>query len=182
MLNHDRIIQLGIWCAVFAITSGSAMAQAPSGADEISCRRFAQAFYDWYAPFTQKRLNGPAWDVALQHNADAFAPDLLQALKLDTEAQAQANGEIVGIDFDPFVGSQDPAGRYEARRVTLQENRCSVEVWRASPNDTAAKSEKPEALAELIRDKGHWRFSNFRYPDVNANLVSRLGATGQGSA
>ena len=52
-----------------------------------------------------------------------FNPALLQALKLDSEAAARAKGEIVGIDFDPFVGGQDADDHYEARRVTWEGTR-----------------------------------------------------------
>ena len=44
---------------------------------------------------------------------------LLQALRVDSEASAHAKDDIVGLDFDPFIGSQDPANRYEARNATL---------------------------------------------------------------
>lgn len=141
--------------------------------DRSSCRRFVQQFYDWYVPLAQATMNGPASDSALQHKAEVFNPDLLRALKVDSEASAHAKGEIVGIDFDPFVGSQDPADHYEARRVTWRENKCSVEVWGASPTDTA-KSRKPDVFADVVIDRGHWQFLNFRYPGLNADLVSVL--------
>ena len=175
MNNRARIIHFGIWCAVLATASGHTVAQVPAHPEEsAACGRFTQSFYDWYVPFTQKRLNGPAWNIALQRKADLFNPELLRALKIDSEAQARTKGDIVGIDFDPFVGSQDAAGHYEARRVTWKGGRCSVEVWPASPTDRAAKSGNPEVVAELIQDKGHWQFVNFHYPELKTNLVDVL--------
>jgi len=103
-------------------------------------------------------------------------PKLLQALRADDEAQAKAQGEIVGLDFDPFAGSQDPADHYEARKLTLEGNKCSVEVWRASPRDTAEKSDKPDVVAELEGQNGHWRFANFRYPQLNTDLLKVLAS------
>jgi len=151
------------------------MAQVASEPQDSSpCRRFVQQFYDWYVPLIQKARNGPTSDVALQRKPEAFNPGLLRALKLDSEASARAKGDIVGLDFDPFVGGQDPADRYELRRVTSRDNKCSVEVWRASPTDTAEKSGRPDVVADLALDRGHWQFLNFRYPDVNADLVSVL--------
>ena len=61
-------------------------------------------------------MDGRTADIAVQRKAGLFNPDLVRALKIDSEAQSRAKGELVGIDFDPFVGSQDPADRYEATR------------------------------------------------------------------
>lgn len=144
--------------------------------DASSCRKFSQDFYDWYVPFTQKELHIPAWNVALQRKSAVFSPVLLQALKEDSQAQSQAKGELVGLDFDPFVGSQDPADHYEVRNANLERTKCSVEVWRNSPSDRAEKSSKPDALAELVLQNGHWRFTNFRYPQMNADLRNVLAA------
>jgi hypothetical protein len=169
MNNRARIVHFWISCALLATASRCAVAQVSTHPDESSsCRRFTQAFYDWYVPLTQK------WEIALQRKADMFNPDLLRALKIDSQAQARAKGELVGIDFDPFVGSQDPAGHYEARRVTWKGDRCSVEVWGASPTDTASKSGKPDVVAELAQEKGHWQFLNFHYPDLKTDLLSVL--------
>jgi hypothetical protein len=175
MNNRAAVVQFWIWCVVLATASRYAVAQVSTNPEETSsCRQFAQAFYDWYVPFTQKRMNGPASDIALKRKADMFSQELLRALKIDSGAQARAKGELVGIDFDPFVGSQDPAGHYEVRRVTWRGDRCSVEVWPASPTDTAAKSEKPDVVAELVQEKGHWQFLNFHYPDLKADLIGVL--------
>ncbi len=94
-------------------------------------------------------MNEPTFDVALQKKADVFNLDLLQALKADSEASAHAKDDIVGIDFDPFIGGQDPADHYQARNATLRNNKCSVEVWRVSPADKAAKSGKPDVIADV---------------------------------
>jgi hypothetical protein len=120
----------------------------------------------------QKTRNARAWDLAVQRKAEAFDPGLLRALKVDSEAAARVKDDIASLDFDPFVGGQDPASRYEARRVTLRDNKCSVEVWPAAPR--GAKSGKPDAVADLALDHGHWQFVNFRYPDVNDDLVNVL--------
>jgi hypothetical protein len=104
-------------------------AQIPSAPqNSSSCRQFANEFYAWYVPLTQKTGNGRPWDLALHRKAEMSSPALFQALNLDSEAAARAKGEIVGIDFDPFVGSQDPYDHYEARHVTWVGNRCSVDI------------------------------------------------------
>jgi len=172
MMRYMRRIQLPM---LWLMLATAATAQVPfRSQDESSCRRFAQEFYDWYVPFTQKRLHMPAFNMALKWKADVFSSELLQALRTDAEAQARVKGEIVGLDFDPFVGSQDPADHYEARQPTLEGGKCTVEVWRASPTDRAAKLNRPEAVAELKEQNGQWRFVNFRYPIGGPDLLRLL--------
>ncbi len=160
---------------LWLVLGTTATAQSPNRSQaEESCRRFAQQFYNWYVPFTQKRLHMPAFNMALQRRAEVFSPELLQALRTDAQAQARVKGEIVGLDFDPFVGSQDPADHYEARQPTLNGGKCSVGVWRASPTDRAAKLNRPEAVAELKIQNGRWRFVNFRYSIGGPDLLRLL--------
>ena len=166
---YVRTAQLATRYALFALICTSVVGQVP-GADASSCRSAATEFYQWYVPLLGKRSNGPAWDVALQHRSPMFSPELLQALKSDSETQRRAKGEIVGIDFDPFVGGQDPADHYEVRRITLQDRSCLVEVW-STPSDTRIR---PDVIAELSYQNGRWRFLNFRYPDENTDLVTVL--------
>ena len=158
-----RAGRLGLWCVAFVGASGCAIAQSPARADQDSCRRFVQAFYDWYAPLTQKETNAPSWERALREKRDAFTPALWQALENDARAQAQAQGDIVGIDFDPFLGSQDPAAHYRVRQVTVQGGKCSAGITNAA--------------AELIYTNGLWRFTDFRYPELKTDLTTVLAQT-----
>lgn len=158
-------------CLLF---SGLCPAQAaPQSPESSSCQRFAQQFYDWYVPFTQKK-HLRASDVALQRKPTMFSTELLRALRIDSEAQARAKGELVGLDFDPFLGSQDPADHYEARQPRVKNGTCSVGVWRASPTDTAPKMDTPEAVAELKQQNGGWRFVNFTYSVGGPDLLHQL--------
>lgn len=169
------MIRVAVWLAILTIASDFLKAQVTSTPDKTaSCRQFAQAFYDWYVPLTQRRMNGPASDVALRRKADMFDPDLVRALKLDSEAQARAKSDLVGIDFDPFVGSQDPADHYIVRAVKWQGDKCSAEVWGASPPGAATQPDKPDVVAEVKHQYGHWQFFNFRYPELNTDLTSVL--------
>lgn len=181
LFYHDSIMRnqmylLGAlgWCFAMVISASAQVVQPQL--DTSSCRQFSQDFYDWYVPLTQKKLHVAVWNVALQRKPDVFSSDLLWALKNDSEAQSRAKGELVGLDFDPFVGGQDPADHYEVRKAALERTKCSVEVWRNSPNDRAEKSDKPDASAELVQQNGHWKFTNFRYPQLNADLRNVLAA------
>lgn len=111
--------------------------------------------------------------MALKLRARSFSPNLFRALRIDAEAQARTKGEIVGIDFDPFLGSQDPANRYEVRAVAQRGSVCSVEVWHL-PTDPTMGATHPEVIADLTLVQGGWQFSNFRYPDIDSDLLTVL--------
>ncbi len=174
-MGKRRTPVLCLSCSILLLSTGCKNTQARTGAEEsAACRQFAQSFYEWYAPLTQKEGGDSASDIVLQRKAAVLSDDLFKALKADSDAQTAAKGDLVGIDFDPFVSSQDPADHYEARAAKWTGGRCLVEVWRASPNDRVEKTGKPAVIAELARENGQWRFLNLRYPGLNTDLVSVL--------
>jgi hypothetical protein len=172
MRKRFRFIHPLVCCVSLVVVLPPATAQVSASPPDLqSCRQFTRQFYDWYVPYTQKRLSGPASDVAIKRKPGVFSPSLLAALKADSEAQARSKEEIVGIDFDPFVGGQDPYAHYTIRKVTFKAGKCFAEVWHAADRNTA---NKPDAIAELTQQEGLWQFVNFHYPDVNADLASVL--------
>jgi hypothetical protein len=81
-------------------------------------------------------------------------------MKQDADAQAKNPGEIVGIDFDPFLNGQDFAQKYVVGKVTHKGDRYRVEVfgiWNGK------KDEIPSVVPELMYSNGQWRFMNFYY-------------------
>src|SRR5262245_41509392 len=86
--------------------------QADDSALAASSREFVQKFYKSYVPKALAGHTGPAWQFAIDNMSASFDGGLLEALKDDLAAQAQSSGDdIVGLDFDPFLNSQDPAKR-----------------------------------------------------------------------
>ncbi len=176
MLLSSKKRHLGWLLALASLASGTAAQDKAQVSPEVSCRRFAREFYSWYVPVTQKRLHQPAFVIALERRTSAFAPSLLRALEADWKAEQSAQGDIVGIDFDPFVNSQDPADRYELRNIKLAGDKCSVEVWSNLPHRSSDKSATPDVIAELSRPTGRWQFENFRYPEFNTDLLTLLAS------
>lgn len=104
-----------------------------------------------------------------------FSPELMRQLKEDAAAQAKVTGEIVGLDFDPILFSQNPGQRYIAGNVTPKGDRYWVDVYGVWDGK---KSAKPSVVPELIYRNGKWVFVNFHYghskfPE-NENLLSVL--------
>lgn len=120
-----------------------------------SCRRFVQSFYDWFVGKA-----GTNFEVALREKRSAFSPKLYKALQEDVQAQAKVPGEIVGLDFDPIVNSQDPCERYAAGSVTRNGDSYRVQVFGVC---SGKKNAKPDLTAELATKDGQWQFTNFHY-------------------
>ena len=86
-------------------------AQAKAAVDSAAVARDAVSrFYAWYVPTS---ANTPLTDMlALKDARWRFAPELVKALRADSTASAKSPDEIVGLDMDPFLNSQDPCPRY----------------------------------------------------------------------
>ncbi len=165
------------WGLLTFLATLCALAQQSGSPSDMqkSCRDVVQAFYGWYVPKALKDSEVPASDLALKYKAALFSPQLLRALREDSQAQAKAKGEIVGLDFDPFLNTQDPSERYVLGNVSVKDDRCSVEVYSVS---SGKKSAKAAVVPELVFKGGHWMFVNFHYGkskrSEGENLVSTL--------
>lgn len=178
------------WLALLAAVAwpGSVRAQAAADGNALrSCVNTAQAFYDWYVPpwivaelerpNAMSRLDGPVWERwrrldPLTKRRAMFEPALLRALDDDRAAQARVTGEIVGLDFDPYIGGQSgPLGAYVVERPRLTGDRCRVDVRYVV---RGKKSADVAVAPELVSHGRVWRFANFRYADTD--LISVLRA------
>lgn len=162
-MKRAAIILLGI----FLLGSASAWA------DEAGQKRaadFARKFYAWYVPIALKPLKEPSSNVAIAKRGSLFDPPLLKALKEDAEASQKSSGDIVGLDFDPFLYAQDIDDKYVVGGVTEEGGLYLVEVYGVSKG----KREKtPSVVAELKPAKDSFVFSNFRY-GTDGDLVQML--------
>lgn len=153
----------------------TAAQQGASSAAADSVRLLVQAFYDWYVP----RANGPAsesaYDSALTEKAAFFEPPLLAALREDNAAQEHdTTGDIVsvGADYDPFLNSQDPCGRYEVGEVLPTAEGFAVSVYGICG---AGRRERADVVLDVRRSGGSWQVANFHDPgNPGYDLVSEL--------
>jgi len=143
--------------AVFAIAPQS---QATAD-DKTSCQAFVQQFYDWYIA----RANAPSGassplETALKTRSDVFSPELCRQLKEDTAASAKSPGEIVGLDFDPILNTQEQVKRYVVKQVSNKGSLFLADVYAA---EGGKKSAEPDVQPELSHSNGKWQFVNFHY-------------------
>ena len=94
-----------------------------------SCREFVSSFYDWYMQKAVAVPGAAASDMALEYRPYVFARDLFLQLREDSEAQRKAGGELVGLDFDPFLNTQDRGERYVVEKVTTKDRTCWADVY-----------------------------------------------------
>lgn len=157
-----KILKTAVYLSlVLLVAPGISLGQT-SGSSEPAkaCRQVAQGFYDWYVPIALKEEEASASDIALRDKPSVFSPELVRALNEDSQAQQKADGDLVGLDFDPFLNSQDPAQHYVLRNVTVKGDKCMVEVH---SEVTGRTSPKPDVVAELSLKSGRWLFVNFHY-------------------
>jgi hypothetical protein len=145
--------------------------------DEPSCRDFVQQFYDWYVSRVElhlrSRLAGPPSNDVLRFRPQALSAELLQLLKDDIAAQAKVKDELVGLDFDPFLNSQDVISKFEVASVRVKDGRCNAVV-----NGIEGGKKQELVMPELTASGGTWVFINFHYGksefSQDENLLSTL--------
>lgn len=170
-------IRHGIALCVFIATSATlSSGQTPeppaTKTDGSSCRAFVQEFYDWYTPIaaSQKdRLTG-----SLRPRRSSFDPELWKMLVADEKAQSKSN-EIVGLDFDPILNSQDLSSKFVVKSASTKSDHCNAVVVGINQ-----EIEDEHVAPELIFSDGRWVFVNFHYQNevggklVYGNLVQAL--------
>jgi hypothetical protein len=103
-----------------------------------------------------------AWNSALKNRRHVFARDLFLQLSEDSEAQSKAGRDVVGLDFDPFLDTQDRGERYVVENVTTKDRTCWADVYGVWNGE---ESKTPNVRPELVLKGGRWVFVNFFYPD-----------------
>jgi len=142
---------------------------------ESAARTFVQDFYAWYAPLATKGTHGPAWYTVLDQRPGVLSDTLLHALRDDRDAQAKAVGEIVGLDFDPFLAAQDPCERYVVGDTVQAGRTYRVSLFGVCG---ATRHSKADVVAEVVRRDTSWVFVDFHYPGGDGgHLLGILSST-----
>jgi hypothetical protein len=145
------------------------VAQSVHEPADSAALRFARAFYAWYVP-AQARSHERGVELVLKQRGSALGEELRRALVQDSVAQARAKGEINGLDFDPFLNSQDPCDSYVARGVRRDGAGFAVEVYGAC---RVAKDARPDVVVELAPRGNSWVIRDLRY-SANRDLLGLL--------
>jgi len=158
-------------------TKGVAPAASLSS-DTASVRSFVQGFYDWYLPIVNK--GGTGTSRVLQERDSLLTTELAVALRADFLAEEQADpGETVGLNFDPFLNSQDPCPRrWEVIGILQKGSNYAVTVHPVC----ASASHELDVVAEVTKQGPSWRFVNFFYGDTDLRKLLCQYATKAGNS
>jgi len=136
----------------------------------ISPVEFVQGFYNWYTPLALEDKNPPTWSSALKIKAKEFAPPLLRLLREDATAQSKCR-ELISLDFDPFLNTQEPADHYEAAAISRKGSTYAADVYSVR---FGKRSDKPDVVVEFVQGGAGYHFTNFLYPADGTDLLAIL--------
>jgi hypothetical protein len=145
--------------------------QEANATGSTAARAFVQSFYDWYVPIANKDNSGPAWYSVLDRRPFVLSDSLRNAMQNDREQASKAVGEIAGLDFDPFLASQDPCERYVAGDSINAGPIYHVPVYGICGK---TRREKPDLVADVVRHDTVWTFADFRYPNAHDGQLTRI--------
>lgn len=155
--------------AFFAALLILTQAQTRPAIDSARVAREAVArFYAWYVPAAQRAgadmraLRDPRWH---------FNPALVTALRADSAATVANPGEVVGLDMDPFLNSQDPCNRYAPTAVRRDGATFLVDVVGSG----GCPSHREPDVTVRVGFRGTTPiFINFLYKPINDDLLGVL--------
>ncbi len=142
-------LRLGLVLFFALSCSLDARGQTPAS-NAISCRKFVQGFYDWYVPRQDKE------SLLLGSKRHLLSRELIHELKEYVESPIQ--NDDMGLDFDPYLNSQDPSDRFVVEVITRKASSCWAVVRGISDG---RKMER--VVAEASLQNGRWVFVNFHY-------------------
>lgn len=156
---------------LFAIASAPVCSAQATG-DAAKCSKFVQEFYNYYLKLCQRegKKDDPL-DIATKERPGILSAELKKALDEDSAAAKKSPEEIVGLDFDPVLNSQDMGSKYTVGKVTPKNSNYLVEVfglWNGKKNAA------PDVVPEVAIKDGKCTFINFRYKNEKGVLDSDL--------
>lgn len=159
------------WVLMITVPPLAAQRPSPRKAAD-SPRAFVEGFYAWYLPRALHADTSGGWNATLKLMRPKVNLQLAKLLREDAAAQAKCE-DLISLDFDPFLNTQDPAEHYLVGGIVQRGSAYRAEIYRM---DSGKGSEKPDVIAEFTRKDGRWLFVNFIYPggsDLLTLLKSR---------
>lgn len=133
----------------------------PCYAKALSAEAATRAFYSWYAPKALAPRDQPAWAEALKEKPTAVSARLRKLLQADLNRKALSRGVVVGIDFEPFFGSQDVCANFTIKTLNSRENSYLVEVSPICDREV----HQPPVIVLLIQSKDGLVIDDVEYRD-----------------
>jgi len=154
-----RLFSLSMLLAGFFVWYSPGIAQSPDSHNSVG--KFVQNFYDWYGIVSHMNSSLASDERAIIEKPHMFSAKIIASLKEDFEASSKHPEEIVGLDWDPFLCSQELEDRYEAAGIKKQGQNYLVNVYGVSGGK---RNPEPNVIAEVAQSGDHWIFVNFHSP------------------
>jgi hypothetical protein len=126
---------------------------APNSA--ATAGQLVQQFYDSYGPDSADPSPDalvPPWIAALGGRPSLFGRRLTDLLLADWAAQSKCSGEVVGLDYDPFLQAQDTGGKFKVTGSMKSGSGYRVVV---------SVDGSPRVLVDVAGQRGHWQLVDF---------------------
>jgi hypothetical protein len=139
---------------------------AEASAPASRAKAFVASFYAWYQGGKKPQ------DVAavLRAKKDALAPELYRALQQDLAAARKVKDEVVGLDFDPFLNTQE-----ETPALAVGDAVADGGTYRVPAAEPGGKA---RVTVEVDCAPAACRIANLHYPEATSpddeNLVALL--------
>jgi len=138
--------------------------------DKENARIFVQKFYDWYKKLYNEGVTATdnvGTDVyMIKHKPQYLDDSLLNAFIEYYRAEPKQADEIVGLDFDPILDSQDIGWDYQTGKVRQVGDKFFIDIHcdtHGKPKDTILAL-PPIIVAEVVKKNRQWKFVNLSYP------------------
>lgn len=156
----NKPIAAGLLTLTCALVTPACQGADGAPSDAQSAKTFVQDFYAWYVKEVKKGHRESSEAITLRTRASLFSGPLVDALKDDLAASARSPEEVVGLDFDPFLNSQELCEPYKIGKPTPDADTYKVPVYGSCPD----KPGQPDVIAALQKSGDAWIFVNFFYP------------------
>ncbi len=158
-------------CLLVAVSMVAFSGMKLLNAQSASARAFVSSFYNWYAPLALQDHAEPTWHIPLREKKTEFDPTLVRLLQADVAAQSKCE-DLVGLDFDPFLNSQDPSEKYEVGDIKQQGDMFTADIFSVQAGE---RNRKPDVIASFKKRGDGWLFLNFYYSN-GGDLMAILKA------
>jgi hypothetical protein len=147
--------------AILLVACGVGLLSPVLAGNGPSAQAAANSFYSWYVPRAVAARNEPAWATVLSRKPATLSVRLQHELTFDLAKKARASGTIEGIDFDPFLGGQDPCPQFAIGKTRMEQNRYLIDIKPVCPSGP----EQPPVTVWLIRTKLGFVIDDVTYGD-----------------
>lgn len=170
--SGGRAVGSSRWILVVAALCVVLATPARSQETTRGAGQFVRAFYQWYVPKAASDHLQPAWYAVLGQSRFPISDTLLAEIRTDSAVQATDSGAIGGLDFDPFLNSQDPCDRYEVGSThSRPEHAYLVDVHAVC---SGGRDSTPTAQMLVGVRRRKLTLLNVFYPGLRDDLVSLL--------